>query len=204
MEQKTNYTGTGSGSGGFSTNYKQQDNQSNVKTQSPQQDRNERNERNDRNDQGTQGGSPSNTKRNQGGNFRSRASKTNKNRGRIEGDVNDRNPNRSDFEPKKKGFGEDKAPRKQGGVRPYDGNSGGYRKKGTGPNQPSRGRQFDKKSGTGIDPTPKKNESGSYNIGNPIKENLNAEEDAKKEKEESSESSEYFPEPDEEGEEKKR
>jgi len=75
-------------------------------------------------------------------------------------------------------------------------------KKGTG--QPSRGRQFDKKSGTGIDNTPKKNESGSYNIGNPIKENLNAEEDAKKEKEESSESSEYFPEPDEEGEEKKR
>jgi len=40
-------------------------------------------------------------------------------------------------------------------------------------------------------------------LGNPIKENLNAEEDIKKAKEESSESSEYFPEPDEEGEEKK-
>ena len=105
MEKKTNYTG-----GSTTTSNKPE----NVR--SPQN-------RNDQGSQGspsgnykrTQGDGNSGVKRPQGGNFRSRATKTNKNRGRIEGDVNDKNLNRPDFDPKKKGFGEDKPPRKQGG-----------------------------------------------------------------------------------------
>jgi len=148
MEQKT-------GGSGKQDNYK-----------SPQQG--ERNENQ----------SPSNRPQGSGGgNFRTRANKTNKNRGRIE-DVNDKNLNRPDFNPKKKGsFGEDKPPRKQGGgVRSYENN---YRKKSTNQQQSStnpRGRVHERKSGTGLDQGTKKNEALTENVGDPIKENMKSEE----------------------------
>jgi len=66
-----------------------------------------------------------------------------------------------------------------------------------------RGRVHERKSGTGLDQGTKKNEALTENVGDPIKENMKSEELKKTEKEEESSSSEYFPEPDEEGEEKK-
>jgi hypothetical protein len=123
-------------------------------------------------------------------------------------DVNDRNINRPDgnFAPNRNRYGEDKQPKNRQAGGKFEGGNSGYRKKTGQNNPPSRGRAFDKKSGSGLDPNPKKNEAGSENWGNPIDESLKAEEEAKKDVkdvEESSESSEYYVEPDTEGEEKK-
>jgi hypothetical protein len=98
-------------------------------------------------------------------------------------DVNDKNLNRSDF-PVKKNFGEDLPPRKSANLN-RDNKS-----------RNDRGRIFDRKSGMGLDPTPKKNEVGSENWGDPISESFKVDEEVKKLLDETEEN---FPEPEEEG-----
>jgi len=130
------------------------------------------------------------------------------------------NLNRPDFIPNNPNkFNNDKPPARE---RNYNRNYNN-RKQQSNEDRPPRGRHYEKKSGTGLDPEPRKQGHGKFNVGDPVEDRLDSDDviedlknktknDKKKNEkddqektpsEEDSESSEYYPEPDEEGNAKK-